>query len=281
MSIIELSLPPDDPAAVSWEEYVGRASGELAALLQSGAGEETMQDFLERNPPFVPTAFPDVRGSRGGHGPWGDALVTQPMLQGFGKKIPDFMWLTRNTAFLRPVFVEIEAPGKRWIADGDRPSADLTQALNQFRQWEEWLDVAANRVVFYDTYQVPPLWRVLRKWKPLYVLIYGRESEDSMEIPKLRAAARENQLLLTWDHLEPDWQAQHFLTAQYRRGALRAKFIPPTIKFVPSTPDQWNLVVDRDDAVAASKGITTDRRNVLNEQIRLGNEWSSNGGRFS
>jgi hypothetical protein len=59
----------------------------------------------------------------------------------------------RPSALVQPVLIEIESPGKRWLAGkgkAARPSADFTQALNQLRQWEEWLSKPANHDVLME-----------------------------------------------------------------------------------------------------------------------------------
>jgi hypothetical protein len=38
------------------------------------------------------------------------------------------MWITRATALITPVCIEIERPGKRWLTGKGRPTAELTQA---------------------------------------------------------------------------------------------------------------------------------------------------------
>src|SRR3954464_479610 len=137
-----------------------RVMAEYRRLLASDPDESTMQGFLEKHPPLVLGAFPGMVG----HGPFPPALIRQPPLRGLGIRLPDFMWITRYTGAVIPVLIEIEAPGKSWISGEKppRPSADLSHALAQLREWREWFDSPANRQVFLDCYRIPEAWRSRR-----------------------------------------------------------------------------------------------------------------------
>src|SRR4051812_27380742 len=108
--------PPrdDGPPAWTWDEYEAWLLAQWRALLERRPDAREMQRFLEQHPSLLPGAFPFWGSAGGGHGAYPNVLITQPALQGLGKRIPDFLWIARDTASVRPVFIEIEDPKKRW-----------------------------------------------------------------------------------------------------------------------------------------------------------------------
>lgn len=180
--VVAASEPPDAPVrAMPWETYTASASAELRLLLDSGAAEQAMQDWLERNPAFVPGAGGPP--GYGHHGPLHGAVVTQPPLRGLGVRVPDFLCLTKTSGVLQPVLVEIEAPRKNWFTAAGRPTAELTEAQDQLREWREWLEIPANRQVFLDFYRVPARLRRALAFQPSYWLVYG-----TAPVPRCRQA---------------------------------------------------------------------------------------------
>jgi hypothetical protein len=265
----------DGPEPMAWSTYERNAQTELAELIDADPSEPTVQRFLEENPPFVPGVSPFITG--GGHGPWLDAVITQPPLQGLGKRVPDFMWIMRDSAFLIPVLVEIEAPGKPWFVGGDNPrsSAALTQALNQFRQWREWFAASGNLQVFFDTYAIPQSFR-RRKFKPLYVLVFGRRRPDPQTVGRLRAdLQRDDQFLVSYDHLRGTADASRCLSVRNDgSGGFTAVAMPPTATFSPHEPYWWRLISGREEAVRSCRGISEDRRAFLLERLAALDAWS-------
>jgi hypothetical protein len=99
---------------MSWDDYERRVIEEWQALLNSEAGceERNIHQFLAKHPSMIPwvsrTPFPT-------------ALISQPPLVGIGQKIPDFLWIAKDSLNLRPVFIEIESPCKKWFTRADVP----------------------------------------------------------------------------------------------------------------------------------------------------------------
>src|SRR5687767_5787396 len=125
------TLAPNPPPRVAWATYRARLDLEWQQLLDSGNlhDESLFQDFLERHPCLLPRTF-------GGHGPLHDAVFSQPELPGFRAKRPDFMWIAKDSAAITAHLIEIEAPGKRWCTNRGQPTAELTQAIDQLRDWK-------------------------------------------------------------------------------------------------------------------------------------------------
>lgn len=276
MASFEDLMPPidDGPAPMQWSEYEARVEDELAELLRAGVGEKDMQGFLGQHPPLVPGAFPEFSG----HGGWPGAMVVQPPLKGFGHRIPDFMWISRHSGAVEPVLVEIEDPNKPWLAGGrgePRPSHQLTQALNQFRQWEEWLN--ENLEVFFKAFAIPPEWR-RRGFSPRYLLIYGRKGENPEEITKLRRHLRSHQNLstLTYDHLKPIRNHDDYLSLRSDgAGRYEALAMPATARLTPDSPEQWKLISGRMPTVEANIWISSERKEFLRDFLPRCDAWAA------
>ena len=263
------------PPAMPWSDYENSLKPAYRKLLAAAPAESDMQAFFERNPTLIPGAFPDHVG----HGAFPDALISQPALSGIGERRPDFMWIARNSAMVQPVLIEIESPGKRWIVGkgkNQQQSADFTQALNQLRQWEQWLDKRANQEVLLEQYGVPADWSRRRAFRPRFWLIYGRSEENPGEIAKLRDyyALRSLQAI-TYDNLRaPNYQCRNYLTVRSKgNGEYTAIHMPPTATWTASSPESWIAVTGREQAVAASD-MPDDRKNYLIEQIPAWNAWA-------
>ena len=198
-------MHPNPPAAMSWEDYERRVREEWQALLNSEAGceERNIHHFLAKHPSMVPTVSKS---------PFPSALISQPPLVGIGQKIPDFLWIARDSLNLRPVFIEIESPCKRWFTQAGAPHHNFTQALNQLGQWRAWLTQPANQLVFFEQFLIPDGMRRNLHFNPHFILIYGRrrEFEQRPELTRLRAQfERGDQQVMTFDRLEPFCAARH------------------------------------------------------------------------
>lgn len=270
--------PPDHgPAPMPWEDYVSQSHSEYDALLASDPAEQEMQHFFERNPAWLPGAFPFGLG----HGAFPEALISQPHLAGIGDRRPDFMWIARNSGMVQPVLIEIERPSKPWIAGRGRDlqqSAELTQALNQLRQWEEWLEKPANQEILFERHAVPAQWRKQRALRPQYWLIYGRRAENPDEIARLRRYFYDRGLHVhSYDNLAgPNPWCRNYITV---RGAGDRGFdaieVPPTTRWIASSPESWAAVRRRADAVKRSLNMSKERKAALISQLPDWDAWAT------
>lgn len=257
-------------------EYFETAMAKYHEVLESAAEEKPLQTFFEQHPPLLPFAFPDYTG----HGPYLEALVSQPELAGLGTRQPDFLWLTRSSGELRPVLIEIEKPTKKWATSGKnpQPTADLTQALNQLRQWREWMNSPPNVTVFLERYGVPQTWR-RHRFIPLYVLIYGRKDENPEEIARLRAEHDHlGQRLITYDHIRPESRQTHYISVKNDgTGTFHALHMPAAAKLEPSEPEPWHKIHGRVDMVERNTWITEERkRYLIQDRIPSWDDWATN-----
>lgn len=73
--------------------------------------ERCIHEFIELHPSLL-------LGLAGAEGfdrrtPFPGGVVSEPPLIGLTTKVPDFLWITYNSAFLHPVLIEIETPHKK------------------------------------------------------------------------------------------------------------------------------------------------------------------------
>lgn len=264
------------PPPMSEPEYFDAAMAAYQEVLENATHEKDMQRFFEEHPPLIPLAFPDYTG----HGAYPKALISQPELVGLGSRQPDFLWLTRDSAELRPVLIEIEKPTKAWATSRDDPqqTADLTQALNQLRQWREWMNRPENVLVFLTRFGIPQRWRA-RRFRPMYVLIYGRKAENPDEIARLRAEHyRADQRLYTYDHIRPEPRQTSYISVRNDGlGGFRALHMPATAKLTPDDPDAWLMISDRAAMVKRNPWISDARkRYLLEDRLPSWDDWAKN-----
>jgi hypothetical protein len=215
------AMHPDPPSSMSWDTYEKRVRAEWDGLLNSaeGCNERRIHEFLVRHPSMVPGAYSMTGPS--GHSPFPMALLSESPLSGVGLRIPDFIWLASDSSNFTPVFIEIESPCKRWFTENETPTHDLVQAVNQLAQWEAWLNRPENLLVFYATFEIPEVMRRHLTFRPEFVLIYGRrrEFEERPQLKRLRDQfEQQGRVVMTFDRLQPEHNAQHYLTATKRNG---------------------------------------------------------------
>lgn len=237
--------------------------------------ESNIQEFLERHPALVPGAFgPSIPS---GHPPWPGAVITQPRLPDLSTKRPDFMWIATDSAFLRPVLVEIERPDKRWFHDnGGEQHSDLTTALSQVAHWRGWFNTDGNRTAFLRHYRVPsPL--TDRPVRPHFIVVHGRRKEvlRSPAHQRLRssieAAHGGDTTITTFDRLQPDVNALDFGTAHLESdGSLRMVKVPATFALYegPWERERVDLVAGLDGAISASPDLSSARKEELQHVLK-------------
>jgi hypothetical protein len=254
------------PPPLSWSEYEAIVTREWGDLLLSDlcGNERAVQTMLERHPCLIPGPF----GPGGtGHAPFPAAVISQPVLPDLTCRIPDFMWIAKNSVAIYPNLIEIEAPNKRWFTKAGQPSADLTQAQDQLTQWKSWFAEPLNAARFKELYQIEHDFLPL---KPIYILIYGRreEANRSRQHSKKRVHMdRPDEILMTFDRLQPDPKTSDFLCVKITLGGYRAITIPPTIRLGPSLAGTHGRIRDKGDAVRSSPYLTGERKEFLVERF--------------
>jgi len=263
------------PAPVEWDDYATWLVDAWSTCLAGATSERQVQEFLEQHPSLLPGAT-DSAGVLGHHPACWDAVIRQPELKGLGPgRQPDFMWVRRDTAAVRPVLIEIEDPNKHWFNPSNRnPTAETTHALDQLIEWKVWFQDSENRLIFEKRY-VPQEFRH-RPLEPQYVLIHGRQSEfDEITSPhesplymrrKRDLMRRERELFFTYDQLRPDDEARDYATLTATTTGFKLDALPPTFATGHNTADLAALIADPALALAQVPLISDARRAFLHER---------------
>jgi hypothetical protein len=267
---LEPDLDPKRPAAVRWEDYTSWLLDRWKLLLDTNPGEPTVQRFLEAHPCLLPGATDNV-GPGGHHGVAWDAVYSQPELKGLGRdRWPDFLWIRRDTAAVRPILIEIEAPGKPWFTKNRKPHASLGQALDQLVEWKVWFEEPENQLIFKRRY-VPNEFGH-RRLVPQFVLIYGRDHEfregpghiaSSLMRRKREHMTRQSEHFFTYDMLRPEREAANYGTIVDRAAGVALLALPPTYTAGPETRTLAGLVPNPVRAIQKMELVSNARRSYL------------------
>jgi Domain of unknown function (DUF4263) len=272
---ITYELADDGAPAMPWDVYEPRVRGAWQQLLESDPDEPAIQDFWETHPALVPGAHAAVGRLASGHAPFPAALIAQPALQGRFKRQPDFLWIASDSAFFNPVFIEIEAPSKPWLTKRGQQHHMLTQAVQQIQEWREWFDEPHHRQGFYEQYQVPLRLRRDRTWEPIWLLVYGRRSENPGGVSRQRARLRSQGLYaIPYEHIEPDDDAGDYVTVRNASGDFEAVSVPPTVELGPAHAEAWSLVVGKEAAVERSPWMSPQRKAFMRRRFSYWDAWA-------
>lgn len=207
------------------EDKLKRSQVEYKTLLESKYinEEKVFQNFFERYPYYLPGALipkryilePDEN-----YLPFPGAVISQPPLKSNQHYIPDFLWIAHDKDTVYPVFIEIEAPKKKWFNKNGTLSADFTQAYHQLMNWKNWFNEEINRQVLWKTLKIPYFISKKSLVEPKFFLIYGRDEQfDSQEKKSIRKNMEIDGFhLLTYDDLKVNNQAMHLTTAKIVAG---------------------------------------------------------------
>lgn len=274
-------LAPDAPPAMLWSDYEAWLLDAWSRLLSDVEGEQPIQRFLEQHPSLVPGVVGNP-SLPAGHAPHLWAVVSQPPLQGLGNRIPDFMWIARNSAFVVPVFVEIEAPRKRWFTNKGVPRAEWIEAHNQLTEWRAWIARPENQLVFRANYlSAEDKGRAIR---PHFVLVVGRRSEfeSKSELDHLRAALTgHDESLMTYDRLAPNSAAWNYMCVRFvREQTFEAVSVPPTLRVGPFNGAAVARTLRKVEAVLANELMSDERKRFLIDRFPYWEAWLARTGGF-
>ena len=265
------------PSPLSWEEYNTRLESAWKKLLDSADAsvESKIHKFLEKHPCLLPGTYGMNLPS--GHDPFPKGVISQPILNGLTTKYPDFMWIGVDSSTLFPVLIEIETPDKRWFTKKGIPTSEFTQAQDQLASWKTWFNSPANQHIFMDYYKIPTNWRTEISFEPEYVLIYGRRDEFS-EKPSLNlkrnSMARQNEYLMTFDRLKPQYNAKNKCSLKINDDGYEAIAFPATFILYPNNSKDLSLIKNKDTAVRNSEWMSEERKEFLIERFPY---WDSLG----
>lgn len=272
----QVVTPPARPP--SWTQYERIIQMEWDALLnrQPFPSEPEVQAIFERHPSIVPGAF-GIIGGESGHYPRLCGMVAQAPLPSYDRRVPDFLWLSGSSDTEQPVLVEIEAPSKPWFTKAGTPTAGLTQALDQIVQWKAWFDVPHNVEAFKAFYGLDrEAWR-RRRFKPAYLLIYGRRSEANAKplLTQKRAHLHPDDVVtMTYDRLRPNPKAGDLCCLRAEAsGVFRVVSVPATLTWKPALVEQRGLSHGWHAAIEANRYISPERKAFLIERRPYWEKW--------
>jgi hypothetical protein len=266
------------PAVTPFKQYADRILTQFRTLLDSDPVESDVQDFLERHPSLVPGAW--TPGTKSGHPPFYNALITQPKLPGFEARIPDFLWISNHSRSMYAALVEIEKPSKLLFTSAPVQTAEFTQAYNQFAQWRIWFDFPANQQLFFDHYGITATQLFSLNFDLHLILVFGRRSEfeTKPKLSKLRGklAKGSNEELISFDRLSPDQSLDCAVTVTPAGGGrFTVKYVPETFTTSPHNAHDLLVLDGLESAIDANEDIAPDRRTFLKQRVAYWRKWAS------
>ena len=277
-------MAPDPPAMMGWDDYETKATAEWQALLNSidGRDERRIHDFLVKHPCWVP-------GARGVAGASQDpprycALLSQSALREWvlgedkyrdaaGTKIPDFIWLARDSESFFPVLIQIESPTKKWFTDSGETHYDLMQAVDQLAKWRAWLNRPENLTAFCTDFGMP---HYRKTFRPGFVLVYGRRNEyhERPELHQIRSRFEQpGQVIMTFDRLKPARDCEGYPCATKTGGRYRVLAVPPRLRFGPMVAREWRFGEEFPEAIMANEWISPERKQFLVQRLTYWDRW--------
>jgi hypothetical protein len=207
------------------------------------------------------------------------ALISQPPLPSYDRRIPDFMWLSTNSEIDEPVLIELEAPAKRWFTTSGDQTAQLTQALGQIADWKAWMGVPRNVDAFKAFYSLDRVAWQRRRFRPAYALIYGRRAEASAtpEVTQKRGHLHADDIVsMTFDRLCPDPKADQAVCVKaVASGRFVAVSVPPTLTWSPLLAADRAMISGLEAAIEANPHITPARKDFLIRRLPYWNRWAT------
>lgn len=263
------------PAPMGWDTYEKYLRVELDNLLNSsGDDEKPFQHFLEQHPCLIPGPFGLLGQS--GHYPFGGTVISQPELTGLTNRIPDFMWIACNSGTIYPVLIEIEAPNKPYFVKSGKPNDKFIQAHDQLTEWRTWFANAKHQLLFYDLYQISESFRWGKSMRPIYVLVYGRRTEFENErylSEKRRQLQRDDEFIMTYDRLYPEYKARYLLCSTVKGGKYRAKTIPPSLELGPNLSEYHSMIGNKEAVTEENQLLSKERREFLVSRFSYWDEY--------
>ena len=244
------------PPPLSFEDYAATATAEFHGLLDSNPSEAAVQDFLERNPCFVPGAmYP------GSHGPLHEVLIAQPQLPGLSERLPDFLWITKHSATVFPMLIEIERPDKKVFRADGVPTSDFTQARHQLTEWRAWFADPVNVLKFFAEYGVPDDWHRDHSIQARFILVMGRRAEFSNDPVRQRnrpgLMPAHDEELMSYDRLTPESALRYGVTVRAKgAGHYHVERVMPTLKHDPHWAGRLRYLDGFEEAIRSESRIS-------------------------
>ncbi len=269
------------PPPWTWDQYSRWLKAAWAELLRAADPntEEPYRQFLETHPCLIPGGEGTGDSFGGHHGSWNGIAISQPPLPGITRRIPDFMWLTKNSEDIIPVLIELEAPGKPWFTKSGRRSAKLTEAQDQLAEWRRQLDNPANRQLLGEMYDFPRRWTFNYNLVPRLMLIYGRREEFRLRpwLSQKRRAIRDPATeAMTFDRIKPLAGSRDAVSVRMENTTQIVIAVPPTFRLGPSIAESIAALRGWEQAISRNELMTPARKHFLLTRLQY---WSEVGRR--
>lgn len=251
----------------SLDSYVERIADQYQQMLANESLEESSyQKFFEQNPCILSGLTPI-----GGQGVLLDALISQPKIQFSDTRIPDFVWLTRNSLDFCPTFIEIEKPSKECFKQNQELSSAFHEAHDQLGSWKALLTNDDTKRSLFDVFSLPKDLLDLN-FKPSYVLIIGRRSQWENSQRKIRTLGVQSNdgftKIHSFDHIAPTAGSilpyiQSIVTCRIKKGQLSVISIPDALTLCPTLRDSYARWSNFHEALDANLNIDPERKKYL------------------
>jgi hypothetical protein len=159
--------------------------------------------------------------------------------------------------------IEIESPKKKWFTKQGTPTAHLTQAMDQLRDWKRWFQEPHNVQAFLEYYGVPR--SPHQVFACHYVLIYGRRDE-AIHGPgrkKRPFMQQPDESIMSFDRLEPDRELADIITVRREGEIFRALYAQPTMELNRFIVSDWNSVRGVEEAIQTNMEMNSARKEHL------------------
>lgn len=259
------------PKPIDENLYEKRLMTDFRKLLEvDGDYEKSFQIFLEQNPCLVPGSKSEFTMCGSGHGPVYDALISQPRINGLELRYPDFLWLSYDSAVFSPVFIEIEAPNKKYFNKDKTPTRKFIKARDQLTEWQTILSKPNYIDQFYQDFCIPDDIQELH-FEPYFVLIYGRRKEFISDPWKKAKRAHlmggnPRHIVMTFDRLQPNYTHKSFICCKVKNRKYFATNLSPQFKIGPFA-DNLIQIENLLSAVECMLYTTPERKTFLAEKL--------------
>src|SRR5205809_3723179 len=108
-----------------------------------------------------------------------------------------------------------------------------------------------------------------------FVLIYGRRSEFQGRSREIAAEfAREDEFLMTFDRLSPEWKAHDCLCVEYSQSRYQALSFPATVELSPYVAPDFAKITGKEQAARRSTWLSPQRRKFLLSRLAYWDDWA-------
>jgi hypothetical protein len=139
-------------------------------------------------------------------------------------------------------------------------------------EWRAWFKKPRNQIAFSDYYDLPSLLR-RRTLVPRFVLVHGRRAEtgeDPARLSKRHELLREDERLMTFDRLAPNYKSAELLCIRHDAHGYHLKYAPPAFQVFDGDDDRYAAIDDWEAGLRSTPDLAAGRADfVLSEVEKL------------